>query len=815
MERYLKALQELTGDTGFSREPVRRFRSGSYTSDDAYDTPDSIATEGDSFYSPETGSVIEVVISDPEDEPTVGAPQDDPTSERGSGGEGSDGTETVFPDRPSLPEGFDREAYLQANPDVAAAGVDPARHYLEYGRNEGRSLAPAPAPAPAPPAGFDGAAYLRANPDVAAAGLDPLYHYETYGRAEGRRLRPATPSAPSTPKKPKTLTKKDINRTLDKAIDDFNDLVDVFSPAKKSVTLSDGTVTSADGYSSVQESAIANAVNAYRSNPMVARSTTLDPTKQENIDQLVTRLEKMSIAQIENFTTQMGGTVNTKAAPYSFAEPATEDDEVVAFGSKSFDDENRELFDQSKEEPEAPSVAATLTPKGVGLGMPITELTEGADYSIGDDGNMTLYESGAEKVQAYNDALKGKDNKYGITQDEALSIQRQGDIMGLPTVQVNLKSSTFSFVPGKSAAEDEGAKGSTDQKEGTPEDTSSGSLRGGSGRIGESTKKIPGVDTGDKSIYDNKVAEPMRPPEDPDWFAPEYSEDPNATIPSTPEEQDPSGLGIPEDPGGIGIIPGQPSIIGPGGDDLIGFEYDYPEYPPSDDVPEDRGSPITPPSTEPGKGPGEGDEGVGPGGGGPDGPGEGPGVGPGIQSPSTGVQDSGGDAVQTAPVDNVDLPYDFGESLTYDPGLNLQYRTPQVDRAYDFMRDFGRYTLSEGIADDYARKAETSKMSLPYTPEYMEPISMMDEARQAELLPLIGQRFEPGLGEFDYNLTKDPLESAQEIIDALEAEEKAKAFTFEDLLPPDYNDLDSWLDFYRNQGVSSGASSPAGSITND
>lgn len=33
---------------------------------------------------------------------------------------------------------------------------------------------------------WDGAAYLRANPDVAAAGVDPLQHYQMYGKAEGR-----------------------------------------------------------------------------------------------------------------------------------------------------------------------------------------------------------------------------------------------------------------------------------------------------------------------------------------------------------------------------------------------------------------------------------------------------------------------------------------------------------------------------------------------------------------------------------------------------------------------------------------------------
>ncbi len=39
-----------------------------------------------------------------------------------------------------LPPGFDAAAYLKANPDVAAAGVDAAEHWLEFGRREGRSI---------------------------------------------------------------------------------------------------------------------------------------------------------------------------------------------------------------------------------------------------------------------------------------------------------------------------------------------------------------------------------------------------------------------------------------------------------------------------------------------------------------------------------------------------------------------------------------------------------------------------------------------------------------------------------------------------
>jgi hypothetical protein len=39
-----------------------------------------------------------------------------------------------------LPKDFDAGAYYRLNPDVAAAGVDPYDHYIEYGRHEGRSF---------------------------------------------------------------------------------------------------------------------------------------------------------------------------------------------------------------------------------------------------------------------------------------------------------------------------------------------------------------------------------------------------------------------------------------------------------------------------------------------------------------------------------------------------------------------------------------------------------------------------------------------------------------------------------------------------
>lgn len=79
---------------------------------------------------------------------------------------------------------FDAEWYLEKYPDVAAAGADPAKHYVRYGGREGRSPGP----------GFDVKCYLEANPDVAKSKTNPLAHYLLHGgKTEGR----ASPNAPS------------------------------------------------------------------------------------------------------------------------------------------------------------------------------------------------------------------------------------------------------------------------------------------------------------------------------------------------------------------------------------------------------------------------------------------------------------------------------------------------------------------------------------------------------------------------------------------------------------------------------------------
>lgn len=73
---------------------------------------------------------------------------------------------------------FDAAFYLERYPDVAAAGVDPATHYLKWGAGEGRRPHP----------WVDGVWYLRHNPDVVKADLNPLVHFVKHGRAEGRSI---------------------------------------------------------------------------------------------------------------------------------------------------------------------------------------------------------------------------------------------------------------------------------------------------------------------------------------------------------------------------------------------------------------------------------------------------------------------------------------------------------------------------------------------------------------------------------------------------------------------------------------------------
>ncbi len=73
---------------------------------------------------------------------------------------------------------FDKHWYLKMYPDVKKAGVDPVKHYLQFGWKEGRN----------PSKKFSTNDYLDLNADVKRAKINPLLHYEKYGKREGRKF---------------------------------------------------------------------------------------------------------------------------------------------------------------------------------------------------------------------------------------------------------------------------------------------------------------------------------------------------------------------------------------------------------------------------------------------------------------------------------------------------------------------------------------------------------------------------------------------------------------------------------------------------
>jgi len=87
---------------------------------------------------------------------------------------------------------FDAEWYCANNPDVLAAGVDPAAHYAGRGHIEGRE----------PSSRFNAAWYLSTHRDVAAKNMNPLVHYLRSGWLEGRAIQSDTqiidPVSPAT-----------------------------------------------------------------------------------------------------------------------------------------------------------------------------------------------------------------------------------------------------------------------------------------------------------------------------------------------------------------------------------------------------------------------------------------------------------------------------------------------------------------------------------------------------------------------------------------------------------------------------------------
>jgi GT2 family glycosyltransferase len=118
---------------------------------------------------------------------------------------------------------FDPEWYLEQNPDIVAAGLEPSLHYVAFGAREGRNPNPLflsdwykQQNAQALDSGvnplqdyiqsgvtagrnpnplFNSLFYLEQNPDVLEAGVNPLEHYLKVGALEGRDPHPLFRSA--------------------------------------------------------------------------------------------------------------------------------------------------------------------------------------------------------------------------------------------------------------------------------------------------------------------------------------------------------------------------------------------------------------------------------------------------------------------------------------------------------------------------------------------------------------------------------------------------------------------------------------------
>ena len=77
---------------------------------------------------------------------------------------------------------FDQSWYMQQYPDVAASGIDPLTHFLQFGSAELRDPGPA----------FSTSKYVTQYADVRTATVSPLVHYLEFGKAEGRRAFPVS-----------------------------------------------------------------------------------------------------------------------------------------------------------------------------------------------------------------------------------------------------------------------------------------------------------------------------------------------------------------------------------------------------------------------------------------------------------------------------------------------------------------------------------------------------------------------------------------------------------------------------------------------
>ena len=91
---------------------------------------------------------------------------------------------------------FDPDWYLSRYPDIAASGMEPLRHYVQFGAAEGRD----------PNRFFDGAWYIAHYPDVASSGQHPLLHYLQMGASELRNPHPRFDAAYYVDQHPEAAT---------------------------------------------------------------------------------------------------------------------------------------------------------------------------------------------------------------------------------------------------------------------------------------------------------------------------------------------------------------------------------------------------------------------------------------------------------------------------------------------------------------------------------------------------------------------------------------------------------------------------------
>jgi hypothetical protein len=88
---------------------------------------------------------------------------------------------------------FSTVAYLEEYPDVKESKISPLVHYILHGESEGRTVLPPPTEDPSNNIKmfqesdlFDEQFYLDSNPDVKQACIDPAAHYMISGFKEGR-----------------------------------------------------------------------------------------------------------------------------------------------------------------------------------------------------------------------------------------------------------------------------------------------------------------------------------------------------------------------------------------------------------------------------------------------------------------------------------------------------------------------------------------------------------------------------------------------------------------------------------------------------